>query len=80
MDDEVKRVKYRYLLNNLQRIRSKLKVLESDSKDLYNYTNSFCKINDQCISKSEFDCIKDNFSSIKSELREKLIFSVSKKI
>jgi uncharacterized protein YecE (DUF72 family) len=80
MTDEVKRIKYRYLLNSLQTIRAKLKNLEEDSKDLYAYTNSNIKIDGECIVKDEFEDIKNNFTNIKSELREKLMFNVSKKI
>ncbi len=80
MDDEVKRIKYRYMLNRLQTIRAKIKDLETSSKDLYSYTNSYCRINDECVVKEEFDSIKESFSDIKRELREKLIFNVSKKI
>ncbi len=68
------------MLNNLQRIRAKLRTLEEDSKNLYDYTNSNVKIDGLCICKENFDVIKDEFVNIKSELREKLMFSVSKKI
>ena len=80
MTDEVKRVKYRYLLNSLQTIRAKLRNLEEDSKDLYATTNSDIKIDGECIVANEFEEIKDSFTNIKYELREKLMFIVSKKI
>ncbi|MBQ4030608.1 MAG: hypothetical protein II625_02525 [Bacilli bacterium] len=80
MDQEVKRLKYRYLLNSLQRIRTKISNLEVDSVGLYNYVNSSFKVDDKCVEKERFDSIKDNFVNIKSELREKLIYSVSRKI
>ena len=77
---DITRIKYRYMLNNLQYIRNKLKKLEDDSLDLYAYTKETALINDEVIAKENFDAIKDNFQGIKTELREKLIFSVSKKI
>jgi uncharacterized coiled-coil DUF342 family protein len=80
MDAETKRIKYRYLLNRIVNIRSKLKELEADSKELYTYTSESVKIDDECVGQETFDSIKNDFVSIKSELREKLIFSISKKI
>lgn len=80
MTDELTRIKYRYMLNSIQRIKAKLKTLEQESKDLYNFTNSCAQIDDECICREDFNIIKDNFANIKTELREKLMYSVSKKI
>ncbi len=77
---DLTRIKYRYLLNNLQYIRNKLGKLEESSLDLYGYTKGNVLIDEEVIAQENFDAIKDNFQGIKTELRDKLIFSVSKKI
>ena len=77
---DLTRIKYRYLLNNPQYIRNQLGKLEEASLDLYGYTKGNVLVDDEVIAKESFDAIKENFQGIKNELREKLIFSVSKKI
>lgn len=80
MKEEILRRKYRNLLNNLLYIRSKLKNLEEESNDLYTFTGSNINVDEKIIADENFTAIKNNFKDTKSELREKLIFSVSKKI
>ncbi len=80
MTDEVKRQKYRYLLNRVQSIRAKTLKLEEDSKELNTYLSESFKVNDEAYAKEEFSEIKDQSNKIKKEQREKLIYSISKKI
>lgn len=80
MTDEVKRQKYRYLLNRVQSIRAKTLKLEEDSKELNTYLSESFKVNDEGYAKEEFSEIKDQSNKIKKEQREKLIYSISKKI
>ena len=79
MDEEVKRAKYKNMLNSLIRINSKLSDLQDNYKDDYDFMNFNVKIDDEIYDKKDLESTGENIDKIKLN-NEKLMESLSSKI
>jgi septation ring formation regulator EzrA len=79
MDEEVKKAKYKNMLNSLNRINNKLANLQENYKDDYEFIEKNVKIDDEMYNKKEVDALGDKIDKIKLN-NERLMDSVSSKI
>ena len=79
MDDEIKRIKYRSMLNTLNRINNKLTNLQESYKDNYEIMENNAKIDGVVYSKKDITNIGDKIEKIKNT-NERLMNSLSSKI
>ena len=79
MDDEIKRIKYRSMLNTLNRINNKLVSLQESYEDDYEIMENNAKIDDEVYNKKEISNIGDKIDKIRNT-NERLINNLSNKI
>lgn len=79
MDDEIKRIKYRSMLNTLNRINNKLDNLQENYEDSYQIMENNAKIDGEVYSKKEVTNIGEKIEKIKNA-NERLMNNLSSKI
>lgn len=79
MDDEIKRIKYRAMLNTLNRINNKLENLQENYKNDYEIMEKNVKIEDEIYNKKGVDDISKRIDKIK-QTNDKLMNNISSKI
>lgn len=79
MDDEIKRIKYRSMLNTLNRINNKLISLQESYEDDYEIMENNAKIDDEVYNKKEISNIGDRIDKIRNT-NERLMNNLSNKI
>lgn len=73
MDEEMRRIKYRQLLNRLYGIRSKFQELNDAFDDLNSYLKENLLVDDKNIVENAFFNINSNINVLKSELESYII-------
>ena len=79
MDDEIKRIKYRSMLNTLNRINNKLISLQESYEDDYEIMENNAKIDDEVYDKKDISNIGDRIDKIRNT-NERLMNNLSNKI
>ena len=73
MDEEMKKIKYRQLLNKLYTIRNKYQELDNVFDDLNATVKENLLIDDKNIKEDDFDDAKNSIISLKDELEGDII-------
>ncbi len=79
MEEEIRRAKYKQLLNKLYQIKNKYQDLEIAYDDLNNCIKENLLINNKNIVEDEFSKIKKNSDLLKEELVNTIIPSINSK-